>query len=567
MTLPPSPPQPPPSEPPAERADGASPQPRRRTAVELDRCTGKLVSRCAALSIPCVMLGKTAHRVVSANVPALAAQWLLSPVVMQRLAWLDDRSVRAPRDVPHELFKGCWAIPLLGNSNDWRGVFAIVLTEEALNTSDFTQSSATLNIDPGDLRAALQVYCQPGSRVPDAIALILQFTREDVEIGSTTDNVLREFSDKLIQSYEETHVLFRVMRYMASSGLPSEQMALVCSQIQQVLPFAWVAITFKDSEIVESSLRGQQIMSGSVPCRQEEFGKNARALLDRQQVDNWTRILMPGACSLASLVNSEIVCDPITYQGVVIGSLLAGNKTGPDPNIASPEMQFVDAVADFLGTFHENAMRFADQRAMFMQTLHALTAAIDAKDRYTSGHSDRVAYLSWQIALALGYSEADAERVRIAGLVHDIGKIGVPEAILCKAGKLTDEEFTAIKLHPEIGYGILRDIKQLADVLPGVLHHHERFDGRGYPHRLLGDQIPMIARIIGLADTMDAMSSSRSYRPALQRADVLAEILRNSGAQFDPAVVAAFQNVDLTGYDAQLVQQPAAFPQPMRAAA
>ncbi|MBC7771610.1 MAG: HD domain-containing protein, partial [Pyrinomonadaceae bacterium] len=513
------------------------------------------------------MLGNARHQVVSAGVPAPAADWLLSPAVMHRLTWLHERPVPPQRDVPHELFKGCWAIPLHAETSDWRGIFAIVLTEEALQTNDFACGCSEQDINAGDARTSLLKYCQAGSRVPDAISLILQFTREDAEIGTSTDNVLREFSDKLIQSYEETHVLFRVMRYMASSGTPSEQMTLVCNQVQQVLPFDWVAITFKDSENVEPSLRGQQIIAGTVPVHKNSCEKEIHSMLDLQQSDNWTRILTPAANTLARLLGAEVVCDPITYQGVVIGSLLAGNKSGSDPNIASPEMQFIDAVADFLGTFHENAMRFAEQQAMFLGTLQALTAAIDAKDRYTSGHSDRVAYLSWQMALALVYSAADAERVRIAGLVHDIGKIGVPEAILCKNGKLTDEEFAAIKLHPEIGHGILRGIRQLADVLPGVLYHHERYDGRGYPHRLQGESIPMIARIIGLADTMDAMSSNRSYRPAIQRPDVLKEILKNAGAQFDPMVVAAFQKVDLAGYDAQLTQHAAVYTQPLKAAA
>jgi HD-GYP domain-containing protein (c-di-GMP phosphodiesterase class II) len=203
-------------------------------------------------------------------------------------------------------------------------------------------------------------------------------------------------------------------------------------------------------------------------------------------------------------------------------------------------------------------VRFAEQQALFMGSLQALTAAIDAKDPYTGGHSERVAFLSWSLARALGLGEDTADRIRVAGLVHDIGKIGVPEAILCKAGRLTDEEFEAIKRHPEIGHRILRDIDPFQDVLPGVLHHHERWDGRGYPHKLAGDKIPMIARIIGLADTFDAMSSTRSYRPALPRDHVLRELERGAGSQFDPRIVEAFKKVDLGGYDELLTRRPKA---------
>jgi HD-GYP domain-containing protein (c-di-GMP phosphodiesterase class II) len=133
-----------------------------------------------------------------------------------------------------------------------------------------------------------------------------------------------------------------------------------------------------------------------------------------------------------------------------------------------------------------------------------------------------------------------------------VGKIGVPEAVLCKAGRLTDAEFALVKLHPEIGHRILRDIPMLEDLLPGVLHHHERFDGGGYPHGLAGDRIPLFARVLALADTFDAMSSNRSYRSAMARPMVIAEIARHAGSQFDPALAATFAALDLSDYDAMV---------------
>jgi HD-GYP domain-containing protein (c-di-GMP phosphodiesterase class II) len=142
-------------------------------------------------------------------------------------------------------------------------------------------------------------------------------------------------------------------------------------------------------------------------------------------------------------------------------------------------------------------------------------------------------------------------------MVHDVGKIGVPEAVLCKAGKLTDEEFAAIKKHPEIGHRILRDIPQMEDELDGVLHHHERYDGRGYPYGLKGDRIPLSGRIIAIADTFDAMSSTRSYRSAMPRATVLAELQRSAGTQLDPALVPLFVKLDLGTYD-RMVSEHAA---------
>lgn len=157
--------------------------------------------------------------------------------------------------------------------------------------------------------------------------------------------------------------------------------------------------------------------------------------------------------------------------------------------------------------------------------------------------------LTKQLGLAIGLNEKVVERMHIAGLVHDVGKIGVPENVLLKPGHLTDEEFAWIRKHPEMGYRILKDIPQLDDVLPGVLYHHERWDGKGYPHGLAAEQIPMVARLIALADTFDAMSSTRTYRPAISRDRVLDEILNCGGTQFDPDLVRPFVRLDFSEYD------------------
>jgi HD-GYP domain-containing protein (c-di-GMP phosphodiesterase class II) len=242
----------------------------------------------------------------------------------------------------------------------------------------------------------------------------------------------------------------------------------------------------------------------------------------------------------------------VLHDGRLIGIVAAGGKGVTDPDVTSSEIRFLKAAAELIGVYHENVARFGEQRNMFLGTLRALTAAIDAKDPYTRGHSDRVALLAGQIADALGLGQAAVEQFRVAGLVHDVGKIGVPEAILCKCGRLDEAEFAAIKRHPEIGHGILKAIPGLADVLPGVLHHHERWDGRGYPHGLAGEAIPLVARVLALADTFDAMSSDRSYRRRLSREQVLAEIGRCAGTQFDPGLVGRFTGLAFDAFDAML---------------
>jgi putative nucleotidyltransferase with HDIG domain len=169
---------------------------------------------------------------------------------------------------------------------------------------------------------------------------------------------------------------------------------------------------------------------------------------------------------------------------------------------------------------------------------------VDAKDAYTCGHSERVAMLSRLLAERAGLAEPAIERVYMGGLLHDVGKIGVPESVLQKTGRLTPEEFEQMKKHPEIGARILTDIKQIRDIIPGVLRHHERYDGRGYPGGLAGEDIPLMGRIICLADGFDAMTSNRTYRRALPLEVALMEIRRCSGTQFDPRLAQAFLEID-----------------------
>jgi HD-GYP domain-containing protein (c-di-GMP phosphodiesterase class II) len=155
-----------------------------------------------------------------------------------------------------------------------------------------------------------------------------------------------------------------------------------------------------------------------------------------------------------------------------------------------------------------------------------------------------VALLSRYLATQLGLSDAEAERIYMAGLLHDVGKIGVGESVLQKTGKLTPEEAELMKKHPEIGAHILDDIPQMEDIIPGVLSHHERYDGRGYPYALAGRDIPLMGRIICLADCFDAMTSNRTYRQAVPIEAALAEIRRCSGTQFDPALAELFLRLE-----------------------
>ena len=182
----------------------------------------------------------------------------------------------------------------------------------------------------------------------------------------------------------------------------------------------------------------------------------------------------------------------------------------------------------------EVAKKTEENEKLFMHVVHSLADAIDAKDTYTNGHSGRVAKYSKEIARRYGYSEKAQGDIYMMGLLHDVGKIGVPDAVINKPAKLTDEEFAMIKNHPAMGSRILKNIKEMPALATGARWHHEKYGGGGYPDGLSGNDIPEEARIIAVADAYDAMSSRRSYRDVLPQEVVRGEIEKGKGTQFDP---------------------------------
>jgi HD domain len=184
--------------------------------------------------------------------------------------------------------------------------------------------------------------------------------------------------------------------------------------------------------------------------------------------------------------------------------------------------------------------QLVEQQRAYEATVGALCQAVETKDFYTRGHSDRVSRGSVMIAREIGMRSERVEAIRYAGMLHDVGKLGVPTRVLQKTGKLTEEEYAAIQLHPIHGLDIIREIGFLDEALAGIVHHHERIDGRGYPMGLVGDDIPEFARVLAVADAFDSMTSTRSYRGARPVEEAIEELRKWSGTQFDPVFVEAF---------------------------
>jgi len=182
-------------------------------------------------------------------------------------------------------------------------------------------------------------------------------------------------------------------------------------------------------------------------------------------------------------------------------------------------------------------LRYINLKEAYLDTVRSLVGTIEAKDRYTRGHSDRVASLSERIASSMGMSETQVESVRIAAQLHDLGKVAMADSILQKTGKLTASEIDQIRTHPAVGAQIVEKVPALRELAPVVRHHHERYDGTGYGEGLARDAIPLEARILAVADSFDAMTTARSYRPAMPVAEAVNEMVACSGDQFDPVIV------------------------------
>jgi GAF domain-containing protein len=245
---------------------------------------------------------------------------------------------------------------------------------------------------------------------------------------------------------------------------------------------------------------------------------------------------------LSGFVTTSLICVPVKSKGAVVGVLEALNKkSGP---FLAEDLEVLEVLANQVAVALENARLYEEVGQMFGAVIEALLETVEKRDAYTRGHTRRVTGHSVAIGQGLGLAKAEVEELRLAAMLHDIGKIGISDRVLHKDGALTHEELETVRHHPVYGAEILQHIKKLHGVLPGVKHHHERYNGTGYPGGLKGSDIPVMARIIAVADTFDAMVTDRPYRKGLAVYAAVEELKKQRGVQFDPAVVAAF----LEGY-------------------
>lgn len=239
----------------------------------------------------------------------------------------------------------------------------------------------------------------------------------------------------------------------------------------------------------------------------------------------------------------EVLLQPLSARGRTMGFLALFHTGRPNAAEAWEESQLAEAIAAQASLAVENASLYEDIERGYFSTVQALAKAIEVKDPYTRGHSEKVTTYALMIAEEMGLDERERQKLKYAATLHDIGKIGIAGRVLNKPGALTEEEYTHVKTHPLLGDSIVEPVEFLQEPRPIILHHHERYDGKGYPDGLKGEDIPLCARILSVADAFEAMRSDRPYRKALPLEEARQELVRNAGTQFDPEVVEVFLRI------------------------
>ena len=370
-----------------------------------------------------------------------------------------------------------------------------------------------------------------------------------------TPTEVERLSEQLANAYEEISLVQRLGERMSLDRDAGDYLTEACAEAAATMEAVGVGCVVWDkamsAQICCPGTRpvwtGPDAFGIDVLCRvsnelRDRFDAGEEFVLSNEVPGD------PRFAAVAAAGGRQVLAVPMRRRGATLGCLFAVDKDVPpevfgrhnDGVFTSIDRKLLAGVATHAGLFLENRRLFDDAESVMMGLLHSMVAAVDAKDAYTRGHSVRVALFARRLAEADGHAPDFCGRVYLAGLLHDVGKIGVDDAVLRKPGKLDADEFAQIQRHPEIGHRILEKVPGITDVLPGVLYHHEKVDGRGYPHRLVGEEIPLLGRVMCIADSFDAMTSSRTYRPAMPIADALAEVARCAGTQFDAGLAELF---------------------------
>jgi len=417
-------------------------------------------------------------------------------------------------------------------------------SREMIEKDSLARLASRLSLDCQALAEMAQRDCRYRLSDAEHLAKLVEWMLDRGQAEATFRDELANLSANLAATYEELSLLYRISGSMRVTRESADFLHTVCEDLVEVMNIS-AAVAM---EYTRPSVGGPDtiVIAGEIDLPVADL----KALLTDFVVPRFAEESRPivendfaaGAAATGKVVRS-LVAVPLATEDSRIGVLVGLNKITGD--FDSVDIKLLNSIANQASVFLANSHLYADREDLLMGVLHALTATIDAKDPYTCGHSQRVAIISRRIAEEMDFPPDRVEQIYLCGLLHDIGKIGVPESVLTKPGRLDANEYERVRLHPSIGARILGGIRQLDEVVEGLLTHHERPDGQGYPQGLSGPGLPLDGLIIGLADSFDAMTSDRTYRKALPLQSVISEIREYAGTQFDKKVVSVFLSMDL----------------------
>jgi hypothetical protein len=426
----------------------------------------------------------------------------------------------------------------------WVAIGAFLVRDPAVH-HDLSPAGELLGRSPAELSDWVRDrHVWPGDSLQRLGETATEKLRADREIERLRREV-ESVSDNLSSTYEEISLLHSLTRNLRLTASDAELGRLALEWLMETMPVQSVALfylpTGEDDGVIEGR-RGESrlLTAGDCPVGKADFERLLEAT--RPSVGSGPLVLNPPVTDGASwqfpAVRSLSIV-PLAESENVFGWLAAFNHVDGG-ELGTIEANLLNSVGAILGIHAGNIELYRQQEELLTGVVRALTSAIDAKDQYTCGHSDRVARVAVRLGREMGLEGNQLKTIYMAGLLHDVGKIGIDDTVLRKPGRLTEAEYEHIKQHPELGYKIIKDVKRLADIFPPVLHHHEQWDGGGYPHELAGESIPLFARIIAVADAYDAMASDRPYRRGMDEKRVDEIFRQGSGQQWDAKVIEAF---------------------------
>lgn len=386
--------------------------------------------------------------------------------------------------------------------------------------------------------ADLQAWAKRHSGLRPALAVRLLQSAHDLVVSQTrTEKSVRSTESLSLQlgdTYEEVVLLQDIAQYLRPEIDPVSLAEAVLERVRLISETTHSAYCLRHKNSESDLLVGDWGLDGPEleSLLRELLGDQSPRIIVRNHIqDSPLGYRYP---NLRCLTAVPIFVTDLKPTWLVLANTTDGRELGTE------EANLLKSVGGVLSAHAQVVELFSEHEEMVLAFIRSLVTTLDAKDPYTRGHSERVALVAQRIAKELQLSHSEIESVYQSGLLHDIGKIGVDDAVLRKEEALSALEFRKIARHPEVGFAILSELRGIEDLLPGVLHHHERYDGRGYPSKLAGQAIPRIARILAVADSYDAMGSDRPYRNGMKREDVEKILASGAGTQWDPEVVQAF---------------------------